>query len=93
MKSESWIIVELEAAILLIVVLAFFRIPAYEKAVWFALGVIASAFTMVIGYKFGKSMPQQAGDPKPPVPGTQTESETRTSSKSETPVNPVQGAV
>lgn len=60
MKSETWIILELGAALLILCVLAFFFNPTYEKAVWFVIGVFASAFTTVIGYKFGRSLPQQA---------------------------------
>ena len=65
MKSESWIIAELGAALLLVTVLCFFRLPVYEKGAWFIIGAFVSAFNLVMGYKFGKGMPEQAGDAKP----------------------------
>jgi hypothetical protein len=64
MKSESWIVLELGAALLGLAVLSFFRVPSYEKAAWFIIGAFSTAFGTVMGYKFGKSMPQQANDPK-----------------------------
>jgi hypothetical protein len=65
MKSESWIIVELGAALLLLACLCFFRLPIYEKGAWFIIGAFVAAFNLVMGYKFGKGMPEQAGDAKP----------------------------
>ena len=86
MKSESWIILELGAALLGLAVLSFFRVPSYEKAAWFIIGAFATAFGMVMGYKFGKSMPQQANDPKA---GSTSVSDTRvTSSVPPVPVGP-----
>ena len=64
MKSEHWIIFGLGGGLMIMALLSFFRVPLYEKAAWFIIGTFASAFTMVIGYKFGKAMPEQAGDPK-----------------------------
>jgi hypothetical protein len=77
MKSENWIILELAAALFALTFLSFFRVPSYEKAVWFGIGVFASGFTMVMGYKFGRSMPQQSGDVQP---GRSSETLIRTSS-------------
>ena len=79
MKSESWIIAELGAALLLLSILCFFMTPAYEKGAWFVMGVFASGFSLVLGYKFGKGMPEQAGDAKPgQASQTKTTSETTT---------------
>ena len=64
MKSESWLIVELGAALIGLAILAFFHAPVYEKCVWFIVGVLATQFGNVMGYKFGRSMPQQTSDPK-----------------------------
>ena len=76
MKSENWIIVELGAALLLLSLVGFFRIPAYGKLVDYVSGAFAAAFATVVGYKFGRSMPQQAGDAKPGQSSkTTTESE------------------
>jgi hypothetical protein len=68
MKSEDYIIAGLGACLFALALLSFFFNPAYEKAVWFLVGVFATAFGTVVGYKFGKSMPQQAADDKLPTP-------------------------
>jgi len=60
-------------------------VPSYEKAAWFIIGAFSTAFGTVMGYKFGKSMPQQANDPKA---GATTVSDTRVTS-SVPPVPPV----
>ena len=83
MKSESWIIVELGAAILLMAILSFIFVPAYEKGAWFALGVFSNGFSLVLGYKFGKGMPEQASDAKP---GQASQSETTTKVSTQAPV-------
>jgi sugar phosphate permease len=86
MKSESWLIVELGAALLAMALLSFFFVPAYEKGAWYVIGVFATALGTVIGYKFGKGMPEQAGEPKP----GQT-SKTDTHTESAPPPNPQTG--
>jgi len=83
MKSENWIIVEALAFLWSVTVLGFFRVPAYDKGVWFIVGVVAGVLTTVIGYKFGRSMPAQAGDQKP----GQT-SETKTTTETAPPPPP-----
>jgi hypothetical protein len=65
MKSESYIILELGAALLLLGVLCFIITPVYEKGAWFVIGTMSNGFSLVLGYKFGRSMPQQATDIKP----------------------------
>ena len=64
MKSENWLIIELEASLVVLALLSFFFTPAYEKAAWFIIGVLGTQLANVIGYKFGRSMPQQVGDPR-----------------------------
>lgn len=65
MKSESWLIIQLGGALLVLGLMSFFVVPLYEKGAWFVMGAIYGAFNAVIGYKFGRSMPEQKGDPKP----------------------------
>jgi hypothetical protein len=65
MKSESWIIVELGVVLAAFGILAFWKAPAYEKAAWYVIGVFSNGLSLVLGYKFGKGMPEQAGEPKP----------------------------
>ena len=86
MKSESWIIVELGMALLLLALLSFFLTPAYEKGAWFAIGIFANGLSLVLGYKFGKGMPEQAGDAKPgQASQTETTSKTTTQAPAEAP--------
>jgi hypothetical protein len=65
MKSENWIIVELGACLMGLALLSFFYTPSYEKAVWFLIGVFATQFGNIMGYKFGRSLPQQTTDARP----------------------------
>jgi hypothetical protein len=64
MKSESWIIVELIVLMFVLGILSFFFVPAYEKGAWMVMGAIWTALSTILGYKFGKNMPQQLGDPR-----------------------------
>jgi hypothetical protein len=64
-KSETWIIIELGACLMALALLSFFFTPSYEKTVWFVVNVFATALGTVMGYKFGRSMPQQSTDAKP----------------------------
>ena len=82
MRSESWLIIELGGALVLLALISFFYEPKYEKAVWFIMGVIASQFANVVGYKFGRSLPQQVGDPKA---GQSSSSEITSTVKTEAP--------
>jgi hypothetical protein len=80
MKSESWIIAELGVSLLLLAILCFFVVPVYEKGAWFVVGAFVSAFNLVMGYKFGKGMPDQVGDSKPGQ-SSQTKSVVETTSQ------------
>ena len=82
MKSESCLIIEFALALLLLGVLSFFFIPVYEKGLSAALTTFQSALIGLLGYKFGRSIPQQTGDAKP---GQQTKSETTTTVASPAP--------
>ena len=84
MKSESWIIAELGASLLLVTILCFFRLPVYEKGAWFIIGAFVAAFNLVMGYKFGKGMPDQATDAKP-AQSTQSTSTVTVQAPSEPP--------
>jgi hypothetical protein len=65
MKSESWLIVQFGAALLALGLLSFFVVPAYEKGAWAIMTGFLTAMGTVMGYKFGRSMPQQSTDAKP----------------------------
>jgi sugar phosphate permease len=84
MKSESWIIAELGGALVLLAGLSFFYTPVYEKGAWFVMGAFVAGFNLVLGYKFGKGMPEQAGDAKPgQASQSKTTSETTTQAPAE----------
>ena len=63
-KSEDWLIAGLGTAVLIALVLAFIVKPVYEAGASHIIDGLLGALTIAMGYKFGKSMPQQAGDPK-----------------------------
>jgi hypothetical protein len=86
-KSDSWLVIELGGALLFVAVLSFFLNPVYVKSVDRITDVLAIAFTSVISYKFGRSMPQQVGDPKA---GQSSRSEVITKSSVPTPSQDVQ---
>ena len=54
--------------------------PAYEKGAWFVMGAFVAGFNLVLGYKFGKGMPEQAGDAKPGE-ASQTETTRKTTTQ------------
>ena len=87
MKSESYIIVELGGALLFLGCLSFFFVPAYEKGAWLVINIISSGLAMVLGYKFGKGMPEQAGDARP---GRASQSETTTKVSTQAPLEPTE---
>jgi hypothetical protein len=89
-KSESIIAIELGAFLLLLSVMSFFFVPAYEKGVWLGIVAFSNGFSLVLGYKFGKGMPEQAGDAKLGQ-SSQTETTSKTITQSPTEVEKVVG--
>ena len=85
MKSESWLIAEFAGALMVFCLVSFWKIPVYEKGAYFIISGFAAALSMILGYKFGRSIPQQAGDAQP---GQQTKSETTTAVISPSPEPP-----
>lgn len=79
MKSESWLIIQFSLVLLAFGTLSFFFTPVYEKGAWEIMTIFSTALGTMMGYKFGKSMPQQSGDVKP---GQATESVTTTKTAS-----------
>jgi Tfp pilus assembly protein FimT len=70
MRSDSWIILELLIALVVFGVLSFFVVPVYEKGASIVIEVVKVSLAGVLGYKFGKALPQQASPPlsTPPTP-------------------------
>jgi hypothetical protein len=86
MKSETnWIIAGLMFSLLAVTVMGFFLTPAYEKMVWFAGGVFGTQLANVLGFKFGRSMPQQSTDAKP---GQTSETQTTIATTPDPPKEP-----
>ena len=65
MKSTSWVIIELGAALVFLATVSFFFTPAYEKGVWSIMGALILAFGNALGVKSGGALPQQVGDAQP----------------------------
>ena len=63
--ADNFLLGTLVLALVVMGGMSFFYNPVYEKAVWFIIGALVTAFTTVIGYKFGRSMPEQSSDPRP----------------------------
>lgn len=87
MKSESWLIVQVGMVLAILTGLCFFVQPVYEKGAWAGLVVFSSAFSGLLGYKFGRSMPQQSTDAKP---GQTSEVQTKIATTPEPPALPAQ---
>jgi hypothetical protein len=65
MKSESWLIIQFALVLLIFGVLSFFFSPVYEKGAWAVMTGFMTALGTIMGYKFGRSMPQQLTDANP----------------------------
>lgn len=85
MKSQSWVILEIGAALVFLATLSFFMTPAYEKGVWTIVGALVLAFGNALGVKSGSTMPQQTTDAKP---GQTATSETAIKTTPDPPLTP-----
>jgi signal peptidase I len=65
MKSESWLLIQLGVAIVLLTLLSFWFVPVYTAGASLGFTLLADAFKLVLAYKFGRSIPQQITDAKP----------------------------
>lgn len=79
MKSENWLILQIGSAIFVLTLLSFWFLPIHLAGVSLGFALLGDAFKVLLGYKFGRSMPQQPGDVRT---GQATESETTTKTKS-----------
>lgn len=75
MKTESWIILEVGGALIVLGLLAAFWTPAYEKGFWYIITIFGVQFANLLGGKKGSEIPQQLSDQKP---GQTTEMKTTT---------------
>jgi hypothetical protein len=64
-KSDTWFIIEVAVILAALGFLSFWQVPVYEKGAAMIMTVFADALKVLLGYKFGKSMPQQSTDAKP----------------------------
>jgi hypothetical protein len=65
LKSDTWFIIEVALILAVLGVLSFWQVPVYEKGAAMVMVVFADALKVLLGYKFGRSMPQQTTDAKP----------------------------
>jgi hypothetical protein len=80
MKGDTLLAIELILLLSAFGIISYWRIPIYEPAVKMVTDLLGDALILVLGYKFGRSMPMQAGDA---VPGQSSQSTTTTETKSE----------
>lgn len=52
-SSTDRLLAGLFVALALFGVLSFFKLPAYEKGVWYVIGAIAVAISNILSFKFG----------------------------------------
>lgn len=76
LRSDTWLIIEVALILATLGLISFWKVPVYEKGTAMAMVVFADALKVLLGYKFGRAMPQQTGDAKP---GQTTKSETTVS--------------
>ena len=74
MKSETWLIIQIGVAIFILTLLSFWFMPVHLAGVSLGFALLGDAFKVLLGYKFGKSMPQQSTDAKP---GQTSEAQTK----------------
>jgi hypothetical protein len=63
MKGDSWLILELVVILAAFGLVSFWYTPVYGAGVTFVTAIFADALKVLLGYRFGRSMPQQAGQP------------------------------
>lgn len=52
-SSTDRLLAGLFIALVILGLLAFFKVPAYEKGVWYVLGALALAISNILSFKFG----------------------------------------
>ena len=87
MKPEYWLVIFLFLAWTSLGVLSFFRGPTYASGVETTMEVLKYALVSLMSFLFGRTLPEQVGDPKP---GQTTTKQTQTSSSvtSDPPTDP-----
>jgi len=75
MKGDSWLILEITVILATFGLISFWFIPVYASGTVLVMTIFADALKVLLGYKFGRSMPAQAGDA---VPGQSFQSTTTT---------------
>jgi hypothetical protein len=85
MKGDSWLILELVVILAAFGLVSFWFTPVYGVGVTFVTAIFADALKVLLGYKFGRSMPSQAGDVREGQASTST---TTVETVSPDPANP-----
>jgi hypothetical protein len=84
MRSDTWLIIEVALILAVLGFISFWKAPVYEKGTAMAMVVFADALKVLLGYKFGRAMPQQTSDPRP---GQASQTQSTTTVKTEAPVD------
>ena len=61
MKGDSWLILELVVILAAFGLVSFWYVPIYASGTVMVMTIFADALKVLLGYRFGRSMPQQAG--------------------------------
>ena len=77
MKPEYWLVMYLLGILAALGVTSFFVAPVYATGVQLVMDVLKYALVSIISFLFGRSLPEQIGDPKPGQSG-ETTSKTET---------------
>ena len=77
MKPEYWLVMYLLAILATLGGMSFFVSPVYGAGVQLVMDVLKYALVSIISFLFGRSLPEQIGDPKPGQSG-ETTSKTET---------------
>ena len=85
MTSDSWLIIEALGGLFILGLLSFVWSPSYEKGAWFVITAFWGVLNLILGAKYSRKMPEQAGDAKP---GQSSTSETTTTTTAPAPTEP-----
>jgi len=81
-KGDTWLILEIAVILAAFGLISFWFVPVYTAGTVLVMGIFADALKVLLGFKFGRSMPAQSGDA---VPGQASQSTTTTETTSTDP--------
>ena len=84
-KPEYWLVMYLLGILATLGAMSFFVAPVYATGVELVMDVLKYALVSIISFLFGRSLPEQVGDPKPGQTGATTSKTETTKTAAETP--------